>query len=78
VRTGGGDPTLRAAECKDGPVVTDNGNLVLDCDFGEIPAPATLGADLAGLPGVVEHGLFVGLVDAVHVGSEDGVEIVEP
>ena len=71
----GGDPDLRQAEHKDGPVITDNGNLVLDCDFGEIPDPAALADDLAGLPGVVEHGLFVGLADAVHVGSEDGVEI---
>ena len=76
VRELGGDPELRRAERKDGPIVTDNGNLVLDCAFGDIAAPAALADRLAGLPGVVEHGLFVGLVDAIHVGSENGVEIL--
>ena len=77
VRLLGGSPTLRSAERKDGPVVTDNGNLVLDCDFGEIPAPAELAADLARLPGAVEHGLFVGMADEIHVGREDGVDVAE-
>jgi ribose 5-phosphate isomerase A len=71
----GGDPTLRQAEHKDGPVVTDNGNLVLDCAFGAIDSPADLAADLDGIPGVVAHGLFVGLADEIHVGTADGVEI---
>ncbi|WP_435183853.1 ribose-5-phosphate isomerase RpiA [Halobellus sp. EA9] len=71
----GGEPTLRRAERKDGPVVTDNGNVVLDCDFGAIAEPAALAADLAAVPGVVEHGLFVGLADAVYVGTDDGVEV---
>ncbi|MDS0279209.1 ribose-5-phosphate isomerase RpiA [Halomicroarcula sp. S1AR25-4] len=77
VRELGGDPDLRRAERKDGPVVTDNGNLVLDCAFGEIADPAALAADLAALPGVVEHGLFVDVADAVYVGSEDGVTVRE-
>jgi ribose 5-phosphate isomerase A len=70
----GGEATLRAAERKDGPVVTDNGNLLLDCDFGRIDDPAKLSGSLSALPGVVEHGLFVGLADEVLVGSEEGVE----
>jgi len=69
----GGEPSLRAAERKDGPVVTDNGNLVLDCDFGPIDNPDGLAADLDAIPGVVEHGLFVGLADEIHVGTADGV-----
>jgi ribose 5-phosphate isomerase A len=73
----GGEPVLRAAERKDGPVVTDNGNLVLDCDFGAIQAPAELATELSALPGVVEHGLFVGLADEIHVGSADGVTVWE-
>ena len=75
VRALGGTPTLRTAERKDGPVVTDNGNLVLDCEFGAIANPAELAADLAAIPGAVEHGLFVGMADEVHVGSEDGVDV---
>ncbi|GGM59036.1 ribose 5-phosphate isomerase A [Halarchaeum rubridurum] len=70
----GGEPTLRAAARKDGPVVTDNGNLVLDCAFGALANPDALAVDLSGVPGVVAHGLFVGLADAVLVGTEDGVE----
>ena len=65
-----GTPELRAAERKDGPVVTDNGNLVVDCAFGAIAEPGALATDIAALPGVVEHGLFVGLADEVHVGSD--------
>ncbi|MGB9930622.1 ribose-5-phosphate isomerase RpiA [Haloarcula amylolytica] len=71
----GGDPQLRRAERKDGPVVTDNGNIVLDCDFGPIDDPAALASDLAALPGVVEHGLFVDLADEIHVGTTDGVTV---
>ncbi|MFC7074889.1 ribose-5-phosphate isomerase RpiA [Haloarcula halophila] len=74
----GGDPQLRAAERKDGPVVTDNGNLVLDCAFGPIEDPERLARRLADTPGVVEHGLFVGLADEIHVGTEDGVTVREP
>ncbi|KAB1197536.1 MULTISPECIES: ribose-5-phosphate isomerase RpiA [Haloferax] len=73
----GGDPELRRAERKDGPVVTDNGNLVLDCDFGPIDDPAALAASLSALPGVVEHGIFVGLADVVYVGTEDGVDVLD-
>ena len=73
----GGDPDLRVAERKDGPVITDNGNLVIDCTFGEIEEPASLAADLSSLPAVVEHGLFVDLADEIHVGNNDGVDVLE-
>ena len=76
VRAAGGEPTLRRAERKDGPVVTDNGNLVLDCAFGEIGEPAALAATLSATPGVVEHGLFVDLADEVHVGTASGVRVL--
>ncbi|AFZ72777.1 ribose-5-phosphate isomerase RpiA [Natronobacterium gregoryi] len=68
----GGEPTLREAKRKDGPVVTDNGNLVLDCEFGAIADPEELAATLSSVPGVVEHGLFVDLADATYVGLEEG------
>lgn len=74
----GGDPTLRSAERKDGPVVTDNGNFVLDCDFGTIADPAELAASLSALPGVLEHGVFVGLADEVHVGTDEDVTVRHP
>ena len=73
----GGQPALRAAERKDGPIMTDNGNLVLDCDFGEITAPASLAADLSAIPGVIEHGLFVDLADEIHVGTATETRVYE-
>jgi ribose 5-phosphate isomerase A len=76
VRAAGGEPTLRRAERKDGPVVTDNGNLVLDCAFGEVADPPGLAATLSATPGVVEHGLFVDLADEVHVGTESRVRVL--
>ncbi|PSQ17130.1 ribose 5-phosphate isomerase A [Halobacteriales archaeon QS_8_69_26] len=77
VRERGGEPTLRSAAGKDGPVVTDNGNLVLDCDFGRIDDPADLAAWCSALPGVLEHGLFVDMADELHLGQPDGVEVRE-
>ena len=78
VREQGGDPELRRAERKDGPVVTDEGHLVLDCDFGLVADPAARARALEALPGVVEHGLFVGMADEVHVGDLDGVTVHTP
>ena len=58
-------PTLRT---KNGaPVVTDNGNLILDCAVSAIPDPAALDAALRAIPGVVGTGLFVGMAHAVMV-----------
>ncbi|MES3518137.1 MAG: ribose-5-phosphate isomerase RpiA [Natronomonas sp.] len=71
----GGDPELRAAERKDGPVVTDNGNLVIDYTVETIDDPGELARTIAELPGVIDHGLFVGIADEIYVGSDDGVEI---
>lgn len=74
----GGDPVLREADRKDGPVVTEHGNLILDSDFGPIEDPAALAAELSGLAGAVDHGLFVGLADEIHVGREASVEVLNP
>lgn len=75
VRDMGGSPEVREATQKDGPVVTDNGNLVLDCAFGEIDDPESLASSLDQIPGVVEHGLFVGVADELHVGDADEVTV---
>jgi ribose 5-phosphate isomerase A len=53
--------------------VTDNGNAILDCRFGEIADPGALDAELRGIHGVVATGLFSGLTDAVIVGAPGGV-----
>lgn len=72
-----GDPVLRTAAGKDGPVVTDDGHFVLDCSFGPIADPAALADRLASLPGVVEHGLFPDQADAVIIGTADEVTVRE-
>jgi ribose 5-phosphate isomerase A len=72
----GGVPTLRQGSGKDGPVITDNGNVVLDADFGEIDSPGELGRAIASVPGVLEHGLFVDMADEVIVGEATGVRTV--
>jgi ribose 5-phosphate isomerase A len=57
---------------KAGPVVTDNGNLVIDAVFGEIREPAELERKLKIVPGVVEVGLFCGMVEEAWFGMGDG------
>lgn len=61
---------------QDKPFVTDNGNYILDCSFGEIADPETLDDALKLIPGVVESGLFIGLADLGIVGSPDGVTVI--
>ncbi len=74
----GADPTLRAADRKDGPVVTDNGNLVLDSAFGTLENPCQVAAEIGAVPGVVAHGLFVGMADEIHVGTAESVRVTRP
>src|SRR5262249_46848187 len=73
----GGEPVLRMAGKKAGPVVTDQGNLVIDARFKEIPDPARLERELKMIPGTLENGLFVGLARRVFVAtSVQGVPTV--
>jgi len=73
----GGKLVLREGKGKLGPVVTDNGNWVVDVVFGLITDVAGLEVRLKMIPGVVETGLFVGLADVVYLGSASGVEKIE-
>jgi ribose 5-phosphate isomerase A len=67
----GADVRLRS---KDGrPVVTDQGNLLLDAAFGPMDDPAAIAEKLNGRAGIVEHGLFLGLAHDVIVASKDGI-----
>jgi len=68
-----GKPVLREGGGKVGPLVTDNGNFVVDVDFGPIKAPKELDLQLKLIPGVIETGLFVGMADFVYLGKPDGV-----
>ena len=73
----GGKPVLREGKGKLGPVITDNGNAILDSYFGLIAKPGELDAKLKMIPGVVETGFFVGLTDIAYVGSVGSVEKIE-
>lgn len=57
--------------------VTDNGNHVVDCRFEAPFDPEELAAELSSLPGVVEHGLFLGLADLAFVAGAGGVRRLE-
>jgi ribose 5-phosphate isomerase A len=69
----GGSPELRRAEGKAGPVITDNGNFIVDVTFPEISDPAGLDSQLKAIPGVLETGLFPDQADIIYVGNERGV-----
>ncbi len=73
----GGKPILREGKGKVGPVITDNGNVIVDAVFGLIDDPAAFEKKLKMIPGVLETGLFVGLADLVYLGTSSGVEKIE-
>jgi ribose 5-phosphate isomerase A len=70
-----GEITLRPG-AGDAPFVTDQGNLILDCAFGAILEPEVLAFALKRVPGVVEHGLFLGLADLAIVAGSGGVTLL--
>lgn len=59
------------------PYLTDNGNPILDCSFGKIADPPALARVLSDLPGVVEHGLFIGLARIALVAKGEKLERIE-
>lgn len=65
---------LRMAKAKAGPLVTDNGNFIIDWQFDSVPAAGwrQVGMELNNIPGVVEHGLFIGSAKVAYFGNEDG------
>jgi ribose 5-phosphate isomerase A len=58
------------------PFITDGGHYILDCSLGTIADPEALSALLSPIPGVVEHGLFVGLARAAIIAGDEGVEVL--
>jgi ribose 5-phosphate isomerase A len=74
---------LRALSCEpvlrmkgDAPLVTDNGNYILDCRFKEIPSPSSTASALKAIPGVVEHGIFANMAESAIVAMDDGKVLV--
>jgi len=75
----GGKLKVRESSGKMGPVITDNGNFLVDVDFGRVESPSRLERGLKAIPGVLETGLFVRMVDRVFVGQRNGkVRVMNP
>jgi ribose 5-phosphate isomerase A len=53
--------------------ITDNGNMIIDCALGKILDPEKLQSHLDGIPGVVDHGLFIGIAHLAFIGTAKGV-----
>jgi ribose 5-phosphate isomerase A len=62
---------------KDAPVITDNGNLILDMSLGTIKEPKQTSAKLDAIPGVIENGIFAGMTDIVYLGAAKSVRILQ-
>jgi ribose 5-phosphate isomerase A len=77
VRAAGCEGPLRLRHRPDGHVfVTDQGHLILDADLGQIPDARSLARRLAEVPGVVEHGLFIGLARRAILAGRDGIRVI--
>jgi len=75
----GGKGKLRESTGKVGPVITDNGNFLVDADFGRIENPSQLERRLKAIAGVLEIGLFLGHTDRAFIGQRNGkVKIAKP
>ena len=70
-----GVPALRTASSGE-PFVTDGGHLILDCAPGEIAEPERLAVALDAIPGVMGHGLFIGLATAIIVADGEDIRII--
>jgi ribose 5-phosphate isomerase A len=73
----GGSPVLRQAQRKAGPIVTDNGNFILDVAFPQISDPLKLDGQLNSIPGVIETGLFPTQANVVYVGQKQGAKLLQ-
>ncbi|MEM3716040.1 MAG: ribose 5-phosphate isomerase A [Candidatus Bathyarchaeia archaeon] len=76
IREIGGKPYLRESK-KNAPFITDNGNFILDVDFGAIDDPLDLERKLKMIPGVVETGLFIGMAKSAYIGTRTSVKKID-
>jgi ribose 5-phosphate isomerase A len=75
---GADDSAIALRAGKDGhPFVTDGGHFILDASLDHISDPGMVATRLAAIPGVVEHGLFIGMANAVVLAGVNGVRVVE-
>jgi ribose 5-phosphate isomerase A len=74
----GASGALKLRQGKDGHAfVTDGGHWIVDADLGRIPDAPRLAGLLSAIPGVVEHGLFIGLASMAMLAGPDGIRIIE-
>jgi ribose 5-phosphate isomerase A len=73
----GGKTVLREGKRKVGPVVTDNGNFILDVEFESVDDLDKLDVAVKSIPGVLETGLFLEMADVVYLGKQDDVVRLE-
>lgn len=73
----GGTPMFRETKGKLGPVISDNGNVIMDVNFGAIKDPAKLAQEVKMIPGVIETGLFISMTNVVYLGSVGGIKKLE-
>jgi ribose 5-phosphate isomerase A len=79
IKSLGGSLEVRiAGTCKDGPTISDSGNIIADAKFGLIKEPAILCKELDSVPGLVGHGLFTRLAKEAFIAGEVGVEHILP
>ncbi|WP_455277251.1 ribose 5-phosphate isomerase A [[Eubacterium] cellulosolvens] len=72
-----GKPKLRESEGKVGPLITDNGNFIIDVIFDPITDLEEMEKRAKLIPGVIETGLFIGITNRVYVGRKNKVEILK-
>jgi ribose 5-phosphate isomerase A len=72
----GGNPKLRMAQSKSGPLITDNGNFILDVDFGLIKKPTDLNEKILRIPGVVDTGFFIDMASKIYIGQKNGEVLI--
>jgi ribose 5-phosphate isomerase A len=72
----GGQPILKMSKDGSGTFVTDNGNSILNVDFGIISNPIQLDRQLKCINGVIETGLFLGITDTAYIGTETEVKVL--
>ena len=70
-------PVVREGKGKLGPIITDNGNFIIDAYFGLISDPQELSIKVKSIPGVVETGFFINLTDIAYIATENRLEKLE-
>jgi len=74
-RIAGLGATVKLRQSADGkPFITDEGHHILDCSFGKIPDPPALARQLSDMPGVVEHGMFIGMASVALIAKGNAIE----